>query len=103
MTSDDPLLRFNGRVEPVHLAFLLDMDRNATGIIRALLDEKIQDSEYDYDELKQAASAVAQASDHPRAPFKKMNRTEEILERASVLEDGSSMEADGDTEQGVKS
>lgn len=85
MAQSDTKFRFNGRVYPIHMAFLGDQNRNASGLVRGLIDSAIEDSKYDYQRLQKAANLVAQ--EVPREEFTDMNRTEDIIQRAKEIDE----------------
>lgn len=78
--NDNSLFRRNIRVGPHHLAYLADRTRNGNGLIRKLLDDEIEDSEYDLERLKEASTAFAEAHDGDRKAFSQINSTDEVLE-----------------------
>ena len=87
-----PLFRFNCRVGPHHLAYLLDRNRNAAGIIRTAIDTEIQNSEYDFEQLHAAAMAAIEGLEpgddgrDPRSVFTEMVSTEELLDTTATGE-----------------
>lgn len=83
--TDYPTLRFNCRLGAHHLAFLLDGTRNGSGVLRSAVDEQIEQSDIDYERLKEAASVVAENSDNPRSEFSAISSTEDVFDRAAEI------------------
>lgn len=81
----DHTLRFNTRLRPHHLAFLLDNNRNGAGVIRRALDEEIKRSNVDFEQLQEAARVIADHSDAPRDEFSGLGSTDEVFDRAAEI------------------
>jgi hypothetical protein len=80
--TDYPVLRFNSRLGPHHLAYLLDSTRNGSGVLRNALDEQIKESDIDFEQLKQASRLIVEYSDEPRSELSKITETSDVFERA---------------------
>jgi len=81
----DYTLRFNTRLGPHHLAFLLDNNRNGAGVIRRALDEEIKRSNVDFEQLQESARVIAKHSETPRNEFSELASTDEVFDRAAEI------------------